>query len=136
MTHFPYLSPIFHQGFPFCKTFPFLACTLFIPSVYSYTLLVCAHEPALYPLVYIPRLGYDVLPRFDIKDTPRSPPRVSIETLSSIFLPSYLALSHLLLDTSNSSDLYSSSQDTSCCSLVVKSLISHSSLTHRLTRST
>jgi len=66
MTHFPYLSPIFLQGFPFCKTFPFLARTLSIPSVYFYTLLVCAHEPALYPLVYIPRLGYDVLPRFDI----------------------------------------------------------------------
>jgi len=66
MTHFPYLSPIFPQSFPFCKTFPFLAHTLLIPSVYFYTLLVCAHEPALYPLVYIPRLGYDVLPRFDI----------------------------------------------------------------------
>jgi len=70
------------------------------------------------------------------QDTPRSPPEVFFENPSSIFLPSYLLLSHLLLDTSNSLDLYSSSQDTSCCSLVVKSLISHSSLTHRLTRST
>ena len=57
----------FLLSFPFCKTFPFLdkyisnsLCPL------SNTLLARAHEPALYPVVYIPRLGYDVLPRFDI----------------------------------------------------------------------
>jgi len=66
MTHFPYLSPIFLQCFPICKTFPFLVSTLVIPLGLLLFPLVCAHEPALYPLVYIPRLGYDVLPRFDI----------------------------------------------------------------------
>ena len=61
MTHFPMISP-------FVKHFPFWLVHYQSPSVYFYTLLVCAHEPALYPLVYIPRLGYDVLPRFDITE--------------------------------------------------------------------
>jgi len=51
---------------PFCHMFPFLVIYVLTPRYILIPDLVRAHDPALYPLVYIPSRNTLYLPRFDI----------------------------------------------------------------------
>jgi len=51
---------------PFCHMFPFLVIHVLTLRYILIPDLVRAHDPALYPLVYIPSRNTLYLPRFDI----------------------------------------------------------------------
>jgi len=62
----PYVLSPFVICFPFCHMFPLLVIHVLTLRYILIPDLVHAHNPALYPLVYIPSRNTLYLPRFDI----------------------------------------------------------------------